>query len=144
MSGEFDLMKDLQSTKFELRPQIFVKLSFREFCDTKLPGLISQKQKCRLWVHAKPWSNFCDLHWELICCNKWHQGTSEIFMPLEIYVGTHFHTQHGTKTTPVFLPADGEASWCLLQSFCLLTIRQHSATRKHLFLYTQVIVQASS
>ena len=23
---------------------------------------------------------------------------------------------HGTKTTPVFLPADGEASWLLLQS----------------------------
>ena len=27
---------------------------------------------------------------------------------------THFHAPHGTKTTPVFLPADGEASWLLL------------------------------
>ena len=24
--------------------------------------------------------------------------------------------KHGTKTTPVFLPADGEASWSLLSS----------------------------
>ena len=39
MSGEFDSRKDLQSTKFEQRPQIFVKLSFRELCDSKLSGL---------------------------------------------------------------------------------------------------------
>ena len=31
MSGEFDLRKDSQSTKFERRPRTFVKLSFREF-----------------------------------------------------------------------------------------------------------------
>ena len=30
MSGEFDSRKDSQSTKFERRPRIFVKLSFRE------------------------------------------------------------------------------------------------------------------
>ena len=42
--------------------------------------------------------------------------------------------EHGTKTILVFLPADGKASWSLIQS-CLLIIRQHSATRKHLFLY---------
>ena len=28
-----------------------------------------------------PWSNFCDPHWELICPNKWHLGTSEISTP---------------------------------------------------------------
>ena len=39
MSGEFDSRKDSQSTKLERRPQIFVKLSFREFCDSKLSGL---------------------------------------------------------------------------------------------------------
>ena len=39
MSGEFDSRKDLQSTKFEQRPQIFVKLSVREFFDSKLSGL---------------------------------------------------------------------------------------------------------
>ena len=31
-------------------------------------------------------------------------------------VGTHFHVWHSTKTTPVFLPADGEANWSLLPS----------------------------
>ena len=39
MSGEFDSRKDSQSTKFERRPQIFVELSFRELCDSKLYGL---------------------------------------------------------------------------------------------------------
>ena len=43
-------------------------------------------------------------------------GTSEISTPPEIAVGTHFHARHGTKTIPVFLPADGEASWSLLPS----------------------------
>ena len=39
MSGEFDSRKDSHSTKLEQRPQIFVKLSFRELCDSKLSGL---------------------------------------------------------------------------------------------------------
>ena len=39
MSRKFDSRKDSQSTKFEQRLQIFVKLSFREFCDSKLSGL---------------------------------------------------------------------------------------------------------
>ena len=40
MSEKLDSKKDPQSTKFERRPQIFVKLrSFRELCDSKLPGL---------------------------------------------------------------------------------------------------------
>ena len=38
MSGEFDSKKDSHSTKFERMPQIFVKLSFRELCSSKLPG----------------------------------------------------------------------------------------------------------
>ena len=38
-SGEFDSRKDSQSTKFEQRPQIFVKLSFTELRDSKLSGL---------------------------------------------------------------------------------------------------------
>ena len=36
--------------------------------------------------------------------------------PPEIAIGTHFHVQHGTKNIPIFLPADGEASWLLLPS----------------------------
>ena len=39
MSGEFDSRKDLQSTKFKGSPQIFVKLTFRELCHSKLSGL---------------------------------------------------------------------------------------------------------
>ena len=39
MSGEFDSRKDSQSTKFEGRSQVFVKLSFREFRGSKLSGL---------------------------------------------------------------------------------------------------------
>ena len=39
MSGEFDSRKDTHSTKLERRPQIFVKLSFRELRGSKLSGL---------------------------------------------------------------------------------------------------------
>ena len=39
MSGEFDSRKDSQSTKFEQKPQIFVNLSFKELCDSKLTSL---------------------------------------------------------------------------------------------------------
>ena len=39
MSGEFDSRKDLQSLNFKRRPQIFVKLSFRELCNSQLSGL---------------------------------------------------------------------------------------------------------
>ena len=39
MSGDFDSRKDSQSTKFERRTQIFLKLSFRELYNSKLSGL---------------------------------------------------------------------------------------------------------
>ena len=39
MLGEFDSRKVSQATKFERRRRIFVKLSFREFCDSKLSVL---------------------------------------------------------------------------------------------------------
>ena len=67
-------------------------------------------------MKPNPWSNFCDAHWELICHKKWHPQASEISTSSEIAVGTHSHARHCTKTTPVFLPADGEASWLLLPS----------------------------
>ena len=41
MSGEFDSRKDSYLTKLEQRPRIFVKLSFRELCGSKLSGLHS-------------------------------------------------------------------------------------------------------
>ena len=39
MSGKFYSRKDLQSAKVERRPQIFVRLSFIELCDSELSGL---------------------------------------------------------------------------------------------------------
>ena len=39
MLGEFDSRKDSHATKFEQRPQISVKISFRELCGSKLSGL---------------------------------------------------------------------------------------------------------
>ena len=39
MSGVFDSRKDSLSTKFEQRLRIFIKLSFRELCHSKLSGL---------------------------------------------------------------------------------------------------------
>ena len=39
MSGELDSRKGSHSTKFERRSRIFVKLSFRELCGSKLSGL---------------------------------------------------------------------------------------------------------
>ena len=38
MSGEFNSRKDSQLTEFERRLPIFLKLSFRELCDSKLSG----------------------------------------------------------------------------------------------------------
>ena len=39
MLRKFDSRKDSQATKFEQRPQILKKLSFRKLCDSKLSGL---------------------------------------------------------------------------------------------------------
>ena len=39
ISEEFDSRKDMHSTKLERRPQIFVKLSFKELSGSKLSGL---------------------------------------------------------------------------------------------------------
>ena len=39
MPGEFDSRKDSHSTKLEKRPQVFIKLSFRELCGSELSGL---------------------------------------------------------------------------------------------------------
>ena len=63
---------------------------------------------------TNPWSHFCHPHWKLTCRNKWHPGTSEISPPPE---------QYPTKTTPMFLPADGEASRLLLPSLVSLLSR---------------------
>ena len=62
-----------------------------------------------------PWSIICGSHWKFICRNKGHQGTSKISTLSEIALRAHFHARYGIKTAPVFLPADGEASWSYFQ-----------------------------
>ena len=44
----------------------------------------------------------------------------EIFTPPEIAVGTHLYEQYDTKTIPIFLSADSEASWLPLPSLVSL------------------------
>ena len=83
------------------------------------------------------WSNFCDPHWDLICCNKWHQGTSEISTPLEIAVRMHFYAQTWHWNYPNIFTCWWRSLLVATSKLSLLTIRRHSATRKHLFPYPQ-------
>ena len=53
MSGMFDSREDSQSTKFKQRPQILVKLTFRELCDSKLSSLHSFDNMVSLWVENR-------------------------------------------------------------------------------------------
>ena len=50
MLGEFDSRKDRHSTKLEQMPLMFVKLSFKELCDSMLSGL-------------HPFNNMAIIHW---------------------------------------------------------------------------------
>ena len=83
------------------------------------PWLVELKNRSKTETLAvnswdtSPWIIFCNHHWELIFENKWCLGTPEISTPPEIAVQTHIHVWHGTKTTPVFLPAAVETSWLL-------------------------------
>ena len=64
MSEEFDSRKDSHSTKFEWRPWILVKLSFRGLCDSKLSGLRPFDNMAISRVKNRsvnPWSNCCAL-----------------------------------------------------------------------------------
>ena len=47
---------------------------------------------------------------------------------------THFHAWHDTKTTPVFLYADGKASWSLVPSSVSL-LSSGTVQPKNIFLY---------
>ena len=141
MSGKLDSKKDSHSTKFERRPRIFAKLSFRELCDLKLSVLhLFDNMTIIHSIKNRSKTENCDVNswdtnpglllfflffifypcWEIICCNILHPGTSEISTPPEKAVGAHFYAWHGTKTAPIFLHANGEASWSLLPSLVYL------------------------
>ena len=49
--------------------------------------------------------------------------------------------EHGTKTTPVFVPDDGEASWSLLQSSVSLLSGGTVQPEIHLFPYLFSLIQ---
>ena len=70
------------------------------------------------------------------------QGPLEIFIPPEIDVGTYLHVQHGTETTPVFLPADGEATWSLLPSLISLLLGSAVQPENTYFCILKVTEQA--
>ena len=123
ISSEFDSRKDSHSIKYEKRPQIFVKLKFRKLCDSKWSGLhpfgkmvIIHWIKNRLRVHETPILEviFVSLTENSSIMTNYTQGPWKY--PPKITVGTQFHVQHGTKTTPVCLPNDGEAFWLVLPS----------------------------
>ena len=46
------------------------------------------------------------------------KDTSSLSTSPEISVGTQFHAGHETKTTSLFLPADGEGSYSPLPAQC--------------------------
>ena len=86
---------------------------------------------------TNPRSNFCEPHWELICRNKWHPGTSKISTPPEITVVTHFHTRTSHWNYLSIFTSWWTSLLFATSKFDLLTIRRQSATRKHLFPYLQ-------
>ena len=63
------------------------------------------------------------------------KGTFGISTPPLVAVRRHFHKRYSSKTVPAFLPAVG-TSWSLTP-FSFTTVRRHTMTKKHLFLYPQ-------
>ena len=126
-----DVKSDSHSIKLEQRTQIFVKLSFRELCGSKLPGLhpfdnlvIIQWVKNRLKMERQamsswdtnPWSNFVTLTENSYAIKNDTQGARNNCRDTL----PHFHA----KTIPEILHADRKASWSLLPSlFSLLSGR---------------------
>ena len=128
ISGKFHSRKYSHSKKFQWRPQIFRKLSFKELCDSNLLGVypfvnmaiftelkIGQKQKGRLWVYEKP---ILELIFLTITENS-SVITNDIRDLRSIYNARN-SCRDSYLATAV--------------QFYLLTIRQHSATKKHLLL----------
>ena len=130
--------KDLYSTKFEWRPWIYVKLKYF-LCYSKLFGMHPLdnmaiihwvknmlKQKGKLWVHETP-----ILEVIFVALTEDSSIVTDDTQDLG-NIQTHGNAWHGTKTTSVLLPADGEAPCLLLPS--LVFLPSGGTFRKHLFL----------
>ena len=109
MWREFDSTNDSHPTKFERRPRILAKASFRELCHSKFSVYLLLiiwpfhwvkkevnivKVGCDFMRHQSL-DNFCDTHWGLIYCNIWHPGTLGISTTPEIAIGTLFYLLFG-------------------------------------------------
>ena len=86
VSGEFDSRKDSHPTKFAQRTWILVKLSFREFCDSKTSGLyafnytaISLNQKKGKFWKGRLWLNEDTEDSSVV--SKWQPGPLGISTP---------------------------------------------------------------
>ena len=55
-------------------------------------------------------NQFYDTHRKLICHNKWRTSTLGISPTPQRPVWSLFHARHCTKSTPVFIPTDGEVN----------------------------------
>ena len=73
----------------------------------------------------------------VITNNEWHPGTSEISTSPEIAVGMHFYVRTWHYNYPSVFTCWWRSLFVATSTFSLLTIRRHSATRKHLLLYPE-------
>ena len=64
MSGEFDSRKDSHSIKLERRPQIFVKLSFRQLHLFQPPSSLKREVYNGASIHGK-WHHDAHLGWNI-------------------------------------------------------------------------------
>ena len=144
MSGELDSSKNSHSTKFKWRPQIFVKLHFRDLCGSKLSCLY-------------PFDNVAIIHWVKNRLKTERLWIHEIPILVAIFVSLtensslitndtlgrqkYLHSRNSCREILPWVTGNNEeARRSLLVTTSqsgLLTILQHSVTRKHLFLYPQ-------
>ena len=150
MSGELDSSKNSHSTKFKWRPQIFVKLHFRDWCGSKLSCL-------------HPFDNVAIIHWVKTRLKTERLWIHEMPILVAIFVSLTENSSvvtndtlgrqkypHSRNSCREILPwVTGNKNYhsifnCWWRSVLvitsqsgLLTILQHSITRKHLFLYPQ-------
>ena len=100
---------------------VYILLKIRHFTELKR-WHENQKGRLRLDERLMYFVTYllCHSLWETICYKKWYPETLGIFTTPEIAVVTHFHAQHGTRITPIFLPGDWESFQLLLPSLVSL------------------------
>ena len=97
-------------------------VSFKEKLTTKVRRKNSSIGKAKPYNQKDKYSSleYFFWTWKRTPTWKWNPAASEISTPPEIDVAFNFHVLYGSKTTLIFLPADGEASWLLIPSLVYL------------------------